>query len=162
MVNSIYYFSAKSIDGEIIPFTRYKNKVMLIVNTASNCGFTWHFKGLQQIYEKYNKSGFEILAFPCNQFANQEPATESEISNFCKLNYGVTFQMFEKIHVNGEHSHQVFKYLTDFLPGILGIKSIKWNFTKFLINKEGKPIKRYSPSTPPDKIIQDIERLLNE
>ncbi len=156
MSQTIYNFSARTISGELRSLARYKDKVLLIVNTASQCGFTKQYAGLQELYDKYKERGFEILAFPCNQFGSQEPGDSTEISNFCKMNYGVTFQIFEKIEVNGAKAHPLFVYLTDTAPGILGTKFIKWNFTKFLITKEGIPTKRYSPSTPPEKIEQDI------
>jgi len=162
MAQTIYNFSARTITGELRSLARYKEKVLLIVNTASKCGFTKQYSGLQALFDKYNDRGFEILAFPCNQFANQEPGDSSEISNFCKLNYGVTFQLFEKIDVNGKNTHPLFVYLSENAPGILGTNFIKWNFTKFLINKEGMPIKRFSPSTTPEKLEAEILALLNE
>lgn len=158
-IKMIYQFSARSIDGESIDFERYRGKVLLIVNTASKCGFTPQFIELQDIYEKYRGQDFEILGFPCNQFLNQEPGANSEIKNFCALNYGVSFQMFEKIDVNGENAHPLFKYLQESKSGLLG-GAIKWNFTKFLIDREGNVVERYAPTTSPSKIVPDIELLL--
>ncbi len=160
MEQNIYSFSATDISGEIVSLAKYQNKILLIVNTASNCGFTKQYAGLQALYEKYKTNNFDILAFPCNQFANQEPGDEHQISNFCKSNYGVTFKIFQKIDVNAENAHPLFKYLQKAAPGLLGTHFIKWNFTKFLISKAGIPVKRYSPSTIPEKIEQDIIKLL--
>ncbi len=157
---NIYEFSAKTNSGKEKQLSDYKGKVILIVNTASKCGFTKQYEGLQKIYDKYKKQGFEILAFPCNQFNNQEPGSNDEISNFCKTNYGVTFQLFDKIKVNGKEAHPLFTYLSNVLPGILNMKFIKWNFTKFLVDQNGVPVKRYSPSTAPEKLEMDIQRLL--
>lgn len=160
MSKTIYDFSAKTNDGKLHNLSEYQGKVLLIVNTASQCGFTKQYKGLQELYETYHDKGFEILAFPCNQFANQEPGSNDEISNFCKRNYGVTFQLFDKIDVNGKNAHPLFAFLAAELPGLLNTKFIKWNFTKFLINQQGEPVKRYSPSTPPEKIENDIVGIL--
>lgn len=162
MVDTVYLYNADDIQGNPIPFSMYKGKVLLIVNTASNCGFTWHYKGLQELYEKYKDQGFDILGFPCNQFANQEPGTEEDISNFCKTNYGVTFKLFKKIDVNGNNAHPLYKFLKKKLPGFMGSKAIKWNFTKFLISRDGKPVKRFASSTKPEKLVDDIEKLLAE
>jgi glutathione peroxidase len=159
MENSIYQFSAKSLQGKEISLETYKGKVILVVNTASKCGLTPQYEGLENLYEKYKDDGLIILGFPCNQFGNQEPGTEKEISEGCLVNYGVTFQMFSKIEVNGENTHPVFKYLKDKLPGFPG-KKIKWNFTKFLVDRNGVPVKRFSPTTVPEKLITDIEKLL--
>ena len=154
-----YDFTAKDIKGKKVSMSAYKNKVVLIVNVASKCGFTPQYEGLETLYKKYHTQGFEILAFPCNQFRNQEPGTPEEIQNFCKVNYGVTFPLFEKIDVNGEHTHPLYIYLKKEAPGFLGSESIKWNFTKFLIDKNGKVIKRYGSSTKPAEIASDIEKL---
>ncbi len=162
MNSTIYRFTAQGITGNTINFEQYKGKVLLIVNTASQCGFTWHYKDLQELFDEFNQRGFEILAFPCNQFGNQEPGTEQEISNFCKSNYGVTFQMFKKIEVNGDNAHPVFKYLTNSLPGFLNTKAIKWNFTKFLVDKNGIPVERIASTTRPDKLRASIEKLINQ
>jgi glutathione peroxidase len=159
MNNQFYQFIAKSLQGKEIAMDTYKGKTVLIVNTASKCGFTPQFEGLEKLYEKYKDKGFVILGFPCNQFANQEPGDEKSISEGCLLNYGVTFPMFSKIEVNGENAHPVYKYLKKELNGVFGSK-IKWNFTKFLIDADGKPVKRFSPSTTPEKIDKYLERFL--
>ncbi|MCD7033448.1 glutathione peroxidase [Metabacillus sp. GX 13764] len=159
---TIYDFEAKTIDGTVESLSEYKGKVLLIVNTASKCGFTPQFKQLQELYEKHAGEGFEILGFPCNQFMNQDPAAEDEILSFCQKNYGVSFKMFSKVDVNGENAHPLFVYLTEQLPGMLGLKGIKWNFTKFLISKDGEPIERFSPNTNPLDIETQIEQLLLE
>jgi len=140
---------------------RYRGKVVLVVNTASHCGFTPQYEGLQRLYETYRDRGLEILGFPCNQFGHQEPGTDEEIGEFCRVNYGVTFQMFSKIDVNGDGAHPLFVYLKKELPGKLG-KNIKWNFTKFLIDSHGMPFKRYGSSTKPEKLVPDIEALLEQ
>jgi len=158
---SIYQFSAKTIDGNELSLQTFKGKVLLIVNTASKCGFTPQYKELQYLYEKYQNYGFEILAFPSNQFGEQEPGTEEEIKQFCSLNYGVTFQLFSKTDVKGRAIHPLFKYLTEEAPGLLGLEGIKWNFTKFLVDKSGNVYKRYAPNTVPSKIEKDIENLLS-
>jgi glutathione peroxidase len=159
MNNQFYQFTAKSLQGKEIVMETYKGKTVLIVNTASKCGFTPQFEGLEKLYQKYKDKGFVILGFPCNQFANQEPGDEKSIAEGCLLNYGVTFPMFSKIEVNGENAHPVYKYLKKELNGVFGSK-IKWNFTKFLIDADGKPVKRFSPSTTPEKIDKYLERFL--
>ncbi|GAB3791041.1 glutathione peroxidase [Virgibacillus kimchii] len=156
---SVYQFSAQTQKNGEISLGDYKDNVLLIVNTASECGFTPQFQGLQKLYEKYNSQGFEILGFPCNQFGNQDPGTDEEITHFCQSNYGVTFPMFNKIDVKGDDAHPLFTYLTDEAGGMLN-KQIKWNFTKFLIDKDGKVIKRYAPQTKPENIEKDIENAL--
>jgi glutathione peroxidase len=156
---SFYEYSAKHIDGKEINMSDYKGNVILVVNTASKCGFTPQLKDLEELYKEYKDSGVEILGFPCNQFLNQEPGENKEVKNFCQINYGVTFNMFEKIDVNGSNTHPIYKYLKEQEKGLL-TKDIKWNFTKFLIDKEGNVIKRYSPTTSPLKIKTDIEKLL--
>lgn len=156
---SFYDFSAKSIQGEEIPMSNYQGKVVLVVNTASKCGFTPQFEGLEKLYETHSNDGLEILGFPCNQFGSQEPGTEADIQKGCMVNYGVTFQMFSKIEVNGNNAHPLYKYLKSEKGGLLGSK-IKWNFTKFLIDKNGKVIKRYGPNTKPSSIEPDIIELL--
>ncbi|MED3652524.1 glutathione peroxidase [Heyndrickxia sporothermodurans] len=157
----IYQFSAKLINGEDKKISDYKGKVLLIVNTASKCGFTKQFSQLQDLYQKYEKEGLVILGFPCNQFRNQDPGSNQEIAEFCSLNYNVSFPMFEKVDVNGEHAHPIFQYLTSQAPGMLGTKKIKWNFTKFLIDLQGKVVSRFGSATEPEKIENDIKRLLN-
>jgi glutathione peroxidase len=157
---NVYDFSAKTIEGKDKPLSEYRGKVLLIVNVASRCGFTPPYEGLQKLYAKYQPKGLEILGFPCNQFGAQEPGTESEIQSFCELNFGVKFQLFAKIDVNGEKTHPLFKYLTKDLPGILGTEAIKWNFAKFLVDKEGNPVKRYGSAEKPEGLEKDIEKLL--
>jgi len=156
---NFYDFSARNMNGQEIKMEEYKDKVILVVNTASKCGLTPQLEGLENLYKEYKDKGLEILGFPCNQFAHQDPGTNKEISKFCLLNYGVTFTMFEKIDVNGDGAHPLYKFLKEEAKGSLG-NAIKWNFTKFLIDKEGKVIKRYAPVTTPDKIKEDIEKLL--
>ncbi len=158
---NFYDFSAIEINGQEISMKDYKGKVVLIVNTASKCGLTPQFKDLEALYKEYKDREFEILGFPSNQFANQDPGSNEEINQFCQLNYGVTFTMFEKINVNGTDSHPLYKYLKSQAKGILN-NEIKWNFTKFLIDADGNVIKRYSPKKSPLKIKNDIEKLLNK
>ncbi|WML47770.1 glutathione peroxidase [Neobacillus sp. PS3-34] len=157
---TVYEFQAKTVDRNEVSLEEYKGKVLLIVNVASKCGFTPQYKELQEIYEAYKEKGLEILGFPCNQFMNQEPGTDQEIKSFCELNYGVTFPVFAKIDVNGSEADPLFEYLTENAPGLLGSKAVKWNFTKFLVDSNGKVVNRYAPSTKPKDIIKDIEKLL--
>jgi len=159
-MKSIYDFSVKSISGEQTSLKKYEGKVLLIVNVASQCGFTPQYKGLEQLYKKYKSSGFEILAFPCNQFGAQEPGDEQEIQNFCSLNYDVSFPLFAKVEVNGKDADPLFDFLKNSLPGILGTSLIKWNFTKFLVDRTGKPMKRYAPKDEPLEIEEDIKAAL--
>ena len=154
-----YDFTAKKMNGIEVKMDEYKGKVLLVVNTASKCGFTPQLAELEQMYKDYKDKGFEILGFPCNQFANQDPGSNKEISDFCLINYGVTFTMFEKIDVNGENTHPIYKYLKSNAKGIFG-NEIKWNFTKFLIDVEGNVVDRFAPTTNPKKIRKDIEKLL--
>lgn len=156
---TIYQFSANTIDGKEKSLEEYKGKVVLIVNTASECGFTPQFEGLQKLYEKYRDQGLEILGFPCNQFGGQDPDSDEEIAHFCQSNYGVSFQMFSKIDVNGENAHPLYKFLTQEAKGLLSEK-IKWNFTKFLVDRNGKVIDRFSPQKKPESIEKEIEKLL--
>lgn len=158
-MKTIYNFTAKNINGENTSLSKYKGKVVLIVNTASKCGLTPQYEGLENLYQQFRGSNFEILGFPCNQFGFQEPGTEKEIQQGCLLNYGVSFPMFSKVKVNGFNTHPLYKYLKDQQSGVL-LKRIKWNFTKFLINKEGIPIKRFAPSTEPKELEQEITNLL--
>lgn len=158
-MTAFYDFSANTLQGESQPMRAFEGKVVLVVNTASQCGFTPQYQGLQALYEKYREQGLVILGFPCNQFGQQEPGSGDEISEFCELNYGVGFPMFEKIEVNGPKRHPMYAYLTETLPGLFG-KKIKWNFTKFLIGRDGKPIKRYAPITKPDALESDIQAAL--
>lgn len=156
----IYGFSAETLDGATVSLDKYRGKVLLIVNTASECGFTPQYQGLQEVYQQYAARGFEVLGFPCNQFGKQEPGDAGQIGAFCEQNYGVTFPMFAKIEVNGSNAHPLYKYLKDKEPGLLGIEAIKWNFTKFLVDRSGKVIKRYAPQTKPESITDDTEKLL--
>jgi glutathione peroxidase len=157
---NFYDFSAISLTGKEVSMSDYVGKTVLVVNTASKCGLTPQYKGLEELYENYKDKGLVILGFPCNQFANQEPGDEKSISEECLLNYGVTFPMFSKIDVNGEEAHPIFKYLKDELKG-LGNSDIKWNFTKFLIDPNGKPIKRFAPLVTPEKIEHYLSNMLN-
>ena len=154
-----YDFTAKKMNGIEVKMDEYKGKVLLVVNTASKCGFTPQLAELEQMYKDYKDKGFEILGFPCNQFANQDPGSNKEISDFCLINYGVTFNMFQKIEVNGENAHPLYKFLKNEKKGLLS-KEIKWNFTKFLIDSEGNVVKRYAPTVKPLKIEEDIKNLL--
>lgn len=156
---NFYDFSAKSIDGKLIPMEQYKGKVVLIVNTASKCGFTPQYEGLETLYKNYSSKGLVILGFPCNQFLKQEPENEQEIAKFCSLTYNVTFPMFAKIDVNGENAHPLYKFLKSSLGGTFG-NEIKWNFTKFLLDKNGKPVKRFGSNVKPEELVADIEKLL--
>ncbi|MDP5275410.1 glutathione peroxidase [Chengkuizengella axinellae] len=157
---SVYEYTAKTIKGEEISLKNYEGKVILIVNTASECGYTPQYKQLQELHETYSEQGLVVLGFPCNQFGEQEPGEESDIERFCELNYGVTFQMFTKVDVNGEHVHPLFTYLKQEAPSESGAEDIEWNFTKFLIDKSGKRISRYSPKTNPLEMKNEIEQLL--
>jgi glutathione peroxidase len=157
---SVYDFSVKDIHGNEEKLDRYKDKVMLIVNVASKCGFTPQYKGLEALYEKMQSRGLEVLGFPCNQFGAQEPGTEQEIESFCELNYGVKFPLFAKIDVNGDGADPLYKYLKKEKPGLLGSEAIKWNFTKFLVDRKGRVIERYAPNVEPQAIAPDIEKLL--
>jgi len=156
---SIYDYKVETASGESVSLEKYKGQVILIVNTASKCGFTVQFEGLEKLYESYKDKGFVILGFPCNQFANQEPGSDKDIQSFCSLNFGVTFPVFKKINVNGEDAHPLYKYLKEQKKGAFGSK-IKWNFTKFLVDKEGKVVKRYSPNKKPKDFEKDIVNLL--
>jgi glutathione peroxidase len=159
MKETFYQFTAKSLQGKEISMDTYKGKVVLVVNTASKCGLTPQYEGLEKLYAKYKDKDFVVLGFPCNQFANQEPGDEKSLSEGCLLNYGVTFPMFAKIDVNGSDAHPIFQYLKNKLGGTFG-KRVKWNFTKFLIDADGKPAKRFSPVTKPEKMEQHIRKLL--
>lgn len=157
---TIYDFSANRLNSDSEELSNYKGKAVLVVNTASKCGFTPQFEGLESLYKRFQSQGLEILGFPCNQFMKQDPGSAEEIADFCQANYGVTFPMFAKVDVKGESAHPLFQYLTSSAPGLLGSKSIKWNFTKFLVNPEGGVVKRYAPATKPENIAADIEALL--
>ncbi len=156
---SFYEYSAKLNDGKTKKLRDYRGKVLLVVNTASQCGFTPQYKGLQELYAKYKDRGFAVLAFPCDQFGHQEPGEDEEIKSFCDLNYGVDFPLFSKIEVNGDNAHPLYKFLKSEKGGLLG-DAIKWNFTKFLIDKEGNVVERYAPMTTPDRIAGDVEKEL--
>jgi glutathione peroxidase len=160
-MSEFHRLSAKSLQGQEIPMQRYAGKVVLIVNTASKCGLTPQYEGLQKLHEKYADAGLVVLGFPCNQFGSQEPGNEEEISAFCESNYGVTFPIFAKVDVKGAGAHPVFRYLCDRLPGFLG-KAVKWNFTKFLIGRDGTPLKRFAPVTRPEKVEATICGALRE
>ena len=157
---SIYDFEVNTISGKKVPLADYKGKVLLIVNTASKCGFTPQFTGLEALYTELHEEGLDILGFPCNQFLKQDPGSDTEISELCSLNYGVTFPMFSKIEVNGDNTHPLYKHLKAEAKGLLGSEKIKWNFTKFLVNREGEVVKRYAPNTEPKDIAADIKALL--
>lgn len=157
---NVHDFEANTLRGREESLSKYKGKVLLVVNTASKCGLTPQYKGLQKVYDKFKDRGFEVLGFPSNQFAGQEPGKSEDIAEFCEINYGVSFPMYEKINVKGADAHPLFKYLSKEAPGVLGSKSIKWNFTKFLVDQEGRVLKRFAPQTTPDQIEEDIEKLL--
>tara|TARA_B100001063_G_scaffold236934_1_gene257255 strand:+ start:166 stop:714 length:549 start_codon:yes stop_codon:yes gene_type:complete len=159
---SIYDFNVKDINENEVSMSKYKNKVLLIVNVASKCGFTGQYEGLEKLYQTYKNEDFMILGFPSNQFSNQEPGTNKEIQEFCTLTYGVDFDMFAKVDVNGENEIPLYTYLKKEASGILGTESIKWNFTKFLVNKEGKVVDRFGSTTKPKDIEDDIKKLLNK
>lgn len=158
---SVYDFSALDIQGNERALADYKGKVMLIVNTASKCGLTPQYEGLESLYKEYKDQGLEILGFPCNQFAQQEKGSDSEIAGFCLKNYGVSFPMFSKIEVNGEGTHSLYKFLKKEAKGILGTQKIKWNFTKFLVDQNGNVVKRFAPTVKPKDIQADIKALLS-
>ncbi|EPG64720.1 glutathione peroxidase [Leptospira wolffii] len=161
MAQNLYELTATLNNGKEKKLEDYKGKVLLIVNTASQCGFTPQYKGLQEMYDKYKGNGLEILGFPCDQFGHQEPGTDAEIQSFCEVNFGVNFPLFKKIEVNGEGTHPIYTFLKQKAPGLLG-QSIKWNFTKFLVDKQGNVIKRFAPMTPPEKIDSQIKELLSK
>ncbi|CAH0274149.1 Hydroperoxy fatty acid reductase gpx1 [Peribacillus sp. Bi96] len=157
---SIYELEVNKINGETISLEEYRGKVMIIVNTASKCGFSPQYDDLQSLYVQYKEEGLVVLGFPCNQFLNQEPGDDLEIDSYCKLNHGVTFPMFAKVNVNGKEAHPLFSYLTENAPGVMGSKSIKWNFTKFLIDRDGKIVSRYAPKTKPLDMEEDLKKIL--
>ena len=159
-MTTVMDFSALLANGEPKNLSDYQGKVLLIVNTASKCGFTPQYTGLESLHQTYGERGFSVLAFPCNQFGGQEPGSEEEIQSFCDLNYQTSFPLFSKIEVNGAASHPLYAHLKEQAPGVLGSKRIKWNFTKFLVNQHGEVVKRYAPSTKPEAIASDIEALL--
>ena len=160
MTAAIYDFEAETINGEKVKLGSYKHQAMLIVNTASKCGLTPQYEGLKELYEEYKDQGLVVLGFPCNQFGRQEPGSESDIEEFCQLNYGVSFPMFAKIDVNGRNADPIFKYLKKSSKGILGSEKIKWNFTKFLVNRDGEVVARFAPTVKPKDLAGKIEALL--
>ena len=159
-MKSIYDFEAKSIQGDVIALSSYSGKAILVVNTASQCGFTPQFKGLESLHKTLGPKGLIVLGFPCNQFGSQDPGSNADIDTFCQTNYGVSFQMMEKIDVNGKNAHPLYAWLKEEAPGILGSEGIKWNFTKFLVGRNGQVIKRYAPQDNPESIASDIEAAL--
>ncbi|APW35957.1 glutathione peroxidase [Rhodoferax koreense] len=160
MTSSIYDFEALGIDGQPVPLSRFKGQALLIVNTASACGFTPQFAGLEELHKAYGPQGLVVLGFPCNQFGAQDPGANAEIASFCQLNYGVDFPMMAKIDVNGANAHPLYQWLTKEAPGLLGTKAIKWNFTKFLVGKDGQVIQRFAPTDTPKSLRKDIEAAL--
>lgn len=160
MSKTIYDFEAKTLNGESVSLSQYKGKTLLIVNVASKCGFTPQYKEMEEIYREYKDQGLEILAFPCNQFGAQEPGDPEEIKNFCSLTYDVSFPLFSKVDVNGDNTAPVYSFLKESLPGLLGSKAVKWNFTKFLVDKNGVPHARYAPTDKPKSILKDIKEIL--
>lgn len=159
-MSSIYDFSAKDIDGKDVPLSTYRGKAMLLVNVASKCGFTPQYTGLEAMYRKHRDQGLVILGFPCDQFGHQEPGNEDEIKNFCSLTYDVSFPMFAKVDVNGTNAHPLWQWLKSEKSGFLGIDAIKWNFSKFLVDKSGTVVKRYAPTDTPEKIEKDLDAVL--
>ena len=159
-MNTIDDFQAQQIDGTPIALSAFAGKVMLVVNTASQCGFTPQFAGLEVLHQSYASKGLVVLGFPCNQFGGQDPGSDSEIASFCQVNYGVSFLMMSRVDVNGANAHPLYKWLTAEAPGILGSKAIKWNFTKFLIGKDGQVLRRYAPTDKPASLVKDIEAAL--
>lgn len=153
---NLYEFTVTTIDGQTETLDTYRGQVLLIVNVASKCGFTPQYEGLEALYRRYREKGFVILGFPCDQFAHQEPGSEEEIKDFCSLTYDVTFPLFAKIEVNGSGAHPLYNHLKKEQPGLLGSETIKWNFTKFLVNREGQVLKRYAPADSPEKIEEDL------
>ncbi len=161
MSNSIFDFSVNDISGNPVELSSYRDKVLLIVNTASKCGFTPQYKGLESLYKKYQSQGFEILGFPCNQFGKQEPGSNEEIASFCDLTFKVSFPMFSKVEVNGDNADPLYIHLKEQAPGVFGTKKIKWNFTKFLVNQQGLVVKRFAPKDKPEQLENDIKALLS-
>jgi glutathione peroxidase len=157
---SVYDYSARRLDGHEESLDKFRGQVLLIVNTASQCGFTPQYAGLEALYTKLHDQGLTVLGFPCNQFGAQEPGVEAEIGAFCEKNFGVSFPMFAKIEVNGDHAHPLYEYLKDAKPGVLGTENIKWNFTKFLVDRNGEPVARYAPQTKPEELEAPVRKLL--
>lgn len=161
MVDTIYQFEMPRNNGDMQRLTDYKDQVLLVVNTASKCGFTPQYDGLQALYDQYKEKGFSVLGFPCDQFGHQEPGNDAEIKEFCTINFNLNFPLFKKVDVNGNDAAPLYNFLKQQAPGLLGSKSIKWNFTKFLVNRQGEVMRRYSPKTKPHEIERDIEALLS-
>ncbi len=159
--NTFYDYEAETLQGDTVSMREFLGKVILVVNTASKCGFTPQYEGLEELYKKYKDQGFVVLGFPCNQFGSQEPGSAEDIETFCQVNYGVTFPMFAKVNVNGEDAHPLFKYLKSELGGLMG-DNIKWNFTKFLLDRDGKPLERYAPMKTPESIEPKIRALIDQ
>jgi glutathione peroxidase len=159
-MSSVYDFSAQDIQGRPVELKKFKGQVLLIVNTASECGFTPQFKGLQALHERYGQQGLAVVGFPSNEFGGQDPGDNAEIASFCEMNYGVSFPMMAKVEVNGGNAHPLWQWLKGEKPGFLGTEAIKWNFTKFLVGKDGQVIKRYAPQDEPEKLAKDIEAAL--
>jgi len=159
-MSSVYDFEAQTITGQTVPLKTYEGRVLLIVNTASACGFTPQFKGLQALWEQYQAKGLTVLGFPSNEFGGQDPGANNEIASFCEMNYGVNFPMMAKTEVNGKSAHPLYQWLKGEKPGLLGSEGIKWNFTKFLVGRDGQVIKRYAPQDAPEKMAKDIEAAL--
>ncbi|MFK3741114.1 glutathione peroxidase [Massilia sp. TN1-12] len=157
---NVFDFQATSLDRKPVDLAQYRGKVLLVVNTASKCGFTPQYEGLEKVYRELHARGLEILGFPCNQFGHQEPGDEAQIGAFCEKNYGVSFPMFAKVDVNGDAAHPLWKHLKESAPGVLGTEAIKWNFTKFLVGRDGRVLHRYAPTTKPEEIADDIEKAL--
>ena len=156
----IYDFTVKDIGGDPVPLDHYRGKVLLVVNTASECGFTPQYKGLEALYRKYRDRGFEVLGFPCNQFGGQEPGSEAQIAAFCTSKYDVTFPLFAKVDVNGDNASPLYRYLKHAKPGLLGTEAIKWNFTKFLVDRDGNVVSRFAPNDTPESIEPEVARAL--
>ena len=161
-MTTIYDFEAKKLNGQTISMKEYEGKTIVVVNTASKCGFTPQYEGLEKLYQQYKNQGLVILGFPCNQFGKQEAGTSDEIEEFCQINYGVSFPLFEKIEVNGDNTHPIFKFLKSSVSNGLFGRAIKWNFTKFIINNQGVPVKRFAPNTKPEKMEKTIQQLLKK
>lgn len=157
---TVFDFETRTLDGVVMPLSTYRDKVLLIVNTASQCGFTPQYAGLETLHQRFASRGFSVIGFPCNQFGSQEPGSAAEIGAFCQKNYGVTFPLSEKIDVNGDNAHPLYRHLTSAAPGVLGTEAIKWNFTKFLVDPQGRVIRRYAPTTTPESIADDVEAAL--
>jgi glutathione peroxidase len=160
MADNVYVFSAPAIDGQVVSLADYRGKVLLIVNVASRCGYTPQYLGIERLWRDYRERGLVVLGFPCNQFGAQEPDDEPRIAEFCRRSFDVSFPMFGKIDVNGDRAHDLFRYLTRALPGVMGSAAVKWNFTKFLVDRQGVPQRRFAPATPPEALVPEIERLL--